>query len=149
MTSDFKMQHIIDTDYEQNKMFDVEPITSGFGDFAASTELRHVVKAGETLGTISQLYYGTTANYQKIYEANRALMSAKGMNVLNVGWTLIIPPVAGVSTSSIKTTVQNVSTASPVTKLLGLSDMQKKMLIGLVGAGVLFMLHKKMKAKRA
>lgn len=49
----------------------------------------YVVQSGDTLGKISQRFYGTSRNYMKIYNANRDRMSSPGN--LEVGEELIIP----------------------------------------------------------
>lgn len=91
-TTDFKALNILDTT-DEVKTFDVEPVTSGFGDFGSVTEMKHVVKTGETLGTIAAKYYGTSAKYMDIFNANRALMTVRGPDYLVAGWTLVIPAV--------------------------------------------------------
>ena len=50
----------------------------------------HVVKTGETLGTISQQYFGTPAKWSQIFEANRDRLA--NANSVRVGQTLVIPP---------------------------------------------------------
>lgn len=49
----------------------------------------HVVAEGDSLSRISLRYYGTTARWQEIYEANRAVL--QGANTLRVGSQLRIP----------------------------------------------------------
>jgi tetratricopeptide (TPR) repeat protein len=49
----------------------------------------HVVRSGETLGTISSRYYGTPAKWNRIFEANRERIS--NANNVRVGTTLVIP----------------------------------------------------------
>ena len=49
----------------------------------------HVVRKGETLSEISYKYYGTSAGWQKIFEANRTFM--KDEKNLKPGTRLIIP----------------------------------------------------------
>lgn len=49
----------------------------------------YVVQSGDTLGRISQRFYGTTRNYMRIYEANRDRLSSPGS--IEVGQELIIP----------------------------------------------------------
>jgi len=49
----------------------------------------HIVKRGETLSAISKQYYGTTTKWQKILDANRAVL--KNPNNLAPGTKLIIP----------------------------------------------------------
>ncbi len=58
------------------------------GDRPASGR-SYVVRRGDTLGKISQRYYGTTRSYMRIYEANRDRMSSP--SDLRVGESLIIP----------------------------------------------------------
>ncbi|OHB52965.1 MAG: hypothetical protein A2Y12_09895 [Planctomycetes bacterium GWF2_42_9] len=50
----------------------------------------HIVKAGETLSDISKIYYGTTANWRKIYTANQEQLS-RGPNAIKAGMKLVIP----------------------------------------------------------
>ncbi len=60
------------------------------GDFERPAGGRtYVVRRGDTLGKISQRFYGTTRNYMRIYEANRDSMSSP--SDLEVGQQLIIP----------------------------------------------------------
>lgn len=49
----------------------------------------YVVQPGDTLGKISQRFYGTTRNYMRIYEANRDRLSSPSN--IEVGQELIIP----------------------------------------------------------
>jgi len=49
----------------------------------------HTVAGGETLSEISQRYYGTAGNWQKIFEANRK--SIKDAHKLVPGTRLVIP----------------------------------------------------------
>jgi nucleoid-associated protein YgaU len=50
----------------------------------------YVIKAGDTLGSISKTVYGTSKAWKKIYTANRRLLPAPDR--LKVGKTLVIPP---------------------------------------------------------
>jgi nucleoid-associated protein YgaU len=50
----------------------------------------HTVQAGETLSDISRIYYGTSGNWKKIYEANKELLS-RGPDTVRTGMKLIIP----------------------------------------------------------
>lgn len=49
----------------------------------------HTVKQGETLSSISSLYYGTPTEWKKIYDANRSILPAP--QKLRPGMNLIIP----------------------------------------------------------
>lgn len=49
----------------------------------------HVVSAGETLGTISSRYYGSPAQWNRIFDANRDRI--QNPNNVRVGATLVIP----------------------------------------------------------
>jgi nucleoid-associated protein YgaU len=49
----------------------------------------HTVSKGETLGKISERYYGDPSLYRKIFEANRELI--KDPNLIQIGWKLRIP----------------------------------------------------------
>jgi nucleoid-associated protein YgaU len=49
----------------------------------------HTVAKGETLGKISERYYGDPSLYKKIFEANRQLI--KDPNLIQIGWKLRIP----------------------------------------------------------
>lgn len=49
----------------------------------------YVVQVGDTLGTISRMFYGTSSRYMDIYEANRDQLSSP--NSITVGQTLVIP----------------------------------------------------------
>lgn len=49
----------------------------------------HVVGAGETLSSISAKFYGTTAKWRNIYEANKEVIGANP-NVLRAGMQLLI-----------------------------------------------------------
>ncbi|MBX3244770.1 MAG: LysM peptidoglycan-binding domain-containing protein [Acidobacteria bacterium] len=60
-----------------------------FPEEAPSGSRTYVVQVGDTLGTISRMFYGTSARYMDIYEANRHQLS--GPNSITVGQTLIIP----------------------------------------------------------
>jgi nucleoid-associated protein YgaU len=56
---------------------------------AIRKNIRHVVRAGDTLSRISQKYYGTPAQWKKIFEANQDDIPFP--NALTVGQELIIP----------------------------------------------------------
>ena len=49
----------------------------------------HVVRPGETLGTIASRYYGSPAKWNRIFEANRDRL--QNANRVRVGTTLVIP----------------------------------------------------------
>lgn len=49
----------------------------------------YVVQPGDTLGSISRMFYGTSARYMDIYNANRDRLASP--NSITVGQTLIIP----------------------------------------------------------
>ncbi len=49
----------------------------------------HTVEEGETLSGISQIYYGTASGWQKIYVANRRLLSSP--DKIRPGMRLVIP----------------------------------------------------------
>ncbi|NCC92698.1 MAG: LysM peptidoglycan-binding domain-containing protein, partial [Opitutae bacterium] len=49
----------------------------------------HVVSAGETLGTISSRYYGSPAQWNRIFDANRDRI--QNPNNVRVGTALVIP----------------------------------------------------------
>lgn len=53
------------------------------------TERYHMVAAGDTLGHISQKYYGKAGDYMKIFEANRDILDDP--NLIKVGQKLKIP----------------------------------------------------------
>jgi LysM repeat protein len=50
----------------------------------------HIVEDGQTLSDISKKYYGTVANWNKIYQANKNQMP-RGPNALKKGMKLVIP----------------------------------------------------------
>lgn len=52
-------------------------------------ERTYIVQPGDTLGSISRRFYGTTARYMDIYNANREQLSSP--NSVTVGQTLRIP----------------------------------------------------------
>lgn len=56
---------------------------------AAGTETTYVVQEGETLATVSRKHYGTTAKWQKIFEANRDRLT--NANNVRAGTVLKIP----------------------------------------------------------
>jgi len=68
-----------------------ERTTEGEGDKTGRPAVPriHVVVKGETLSEISYKYYGTSAGWQKIFEANRTFM--KDEKNLRPGTRLIIP----------------------------------------------------------
>jgi nucleoid-associated protein YgaU len=53
------------------------------------TERYHMVAAGDTLGHISQKYYGKANEYMRIFEANRDILDDP--NLIKVGQKLKIP----------------------------------------------------------
>ena len=68
----------------------------------------HTVSKGETLGDISKHYYGTSKNWKKIVDANAGTSPEN----LKVGQKLVIPEVAGSTTSANGGAVEN---AAPTT----------------------------------
>jgi nucleoid-associated protein YgaU len=50
---------------------------------------KHTVKSGETLGTISKIYYKDSNKYMKIFEANKNIL--KNPDTIMPGQELIIP----------------------------------------------------------
>ncbi len=50
----------------------------------------HTVKKGDTLWYIAKLYYGSGAQYTKIYNANKSIIG-KNPNIIKVGMVLQIP----------------------------------------------------------
>jgi phage tail protein X len=58
-------------------------------DTDTPTERYHMVAAGDTLGHISQKYYGKASSYMKIFEANRDILDDP--NLIKVGQKLKIP----------------------------------------------------------
>lgn len=55
----------------------------------------HVVRAGESLSSISKLYYGSPEHYRRIAEAN----SLRGRDIIRVGQVLYVPEIPGVQIS--------------------------------------------------
>ena len=53
------------------------------------TQKFHIVAKGETLGSISSKYYGSSGKWRKIYDNNRDII--KDPNVLKPGTKLMIP----------------------------------------------------------
>jgi len=50
----------------------------------------HIVQPGQTLSDISKIYYNTTGNWKKIYEANKESIP-NGPDTIRVGMKLVIP----------------------------------------------------------
>jgi phage tail protein X len=55
----------------------------------AGTERTHVVRDGDTLGTLAERYYGDAGRYREILEANREVLSSA--DLLPIGAALRIP----------------------------------------------------------
>lgn len=51
---------------------------------SSSTPKTHTVRQGDTLSSISKMYYGTTGEWKTLYELNKNLMPDP--NTLQVGW---------------------------------------------------------------
>ncbi len=66
-----------------------EPLVEVESDPEPPTERYHMVAAGDTLGHISQKYYGKASAYMKIFEANRDILNDP--NLIKVGQKLKIP----------------------------------------------------------
>ena len=66
-----------------------QPATSHQGSTNRSAGQRYSVKSGDTLSKIAQQFYGNASEYNKIYEANRNILSDP--NKIQVGQELIIP----------------------------------------------------------
>ncbi len=56
---------------------------------AMKVETPHLVRRGECLSTIAQVYYGRQL-WRRVYEANTSIV--KNPNLIRPGWKLIIPP---------------------------------------------------------
>jgi len=70
------------------------------------SETIHVVAQDETLSRISQRYYGTSAQWQKILQANSAIL--KDPAKIKPGMRLVIPnPTTGAETTNKNTTTTN------------------------------------------
>lgn len=69
---------------EKKKGLSFDPMKSGIVE-------SYTVKAGDTLSKIAKKIYGDETAYQKIYEANKALIG-KDPNNIKVGQELKIPP---------------------------------------------------------
>jgi nucleoid-associated protein YgaU len=68
----------------------IEPVVTWHEETEmAESHKIHTVVSGETLSGISQKYYGTAGGWQKIYVANRELLSSP--DKLRPGMKLIIP----------------------------------------------------------
>ncbi|HBG27292.1 MAG: hypothetical protein A2Y10_09050 [Planctomycetes bacterium GWF2_41_51] len=50
----------------------------------------HVVLPGQTLSDISKIYYGTVTGWNKIYEANKEMLS-RGPDAVRAGMKLAVP----------------------------------------------------------
>ncbi|MFW6038878.1 MAG: LysM peptidoglycan-binding domain-containing protein [bacterium] len=75
---------------------DFEPLSSDEDDSAEARSdddraVPYTVQAGDTLSEIASQYYGTSARWRTIYEANRNRIGANP-NRLRAGTTLLIPP---------------------------------------------------------
>lgn len=57
---------------------------------AATGKKTHTVKSGESLPIISKIYYKTTADWRKIYDANKSVIGPNA-NVIQPGMKLVIP----------------------------------------------------------
>ena len=57
---------------------------------AAETGRIHIVEQGQTLSDISKIYYNTSSEWKKIYEANKDLFP-RGPDIIKPGMKLIIP----------------------------------------------------------
>lgn len=68
------------------------PATVSTSDQSAGTTAKrtHTVAADETLSSISEKYYGSPNEWQRIYQANRSILS--NPNRLQRGMVLVIPP---------------------------------------------------------
>ena len=66
--------------YDQTPIDQTQPIKS---------QKFHIVAKGETLGSISSKYYGSSGKWRKIYDNNRDII--KDPNVLRPGTKLMIP----------------------------------------------------------
>jgi nucleoid-associated protein YgaU len=68
------------------------PESQGDEDAAASVspgDQTYTVKAGDTLGSISEKFYGDSSEYMRIFDANRDQLANR--NVIEVGQELQIP----------------------------------------------------------
>jgi nucleoid-associated protein YgaU len=69
-------------------MADDTPKGAGTGDAWDATQW-HEVQKGETLSKISEQYYGDSALYLQIFEANKDIL--KDPNLIRIGQKLRIP----------------------------------------------------------
>jgi nucleoid-associated protein YgaU len=68
----------------------VEGRTAGAAGTAGTGPQTHTVQSGDTLSTIAKAFYGTSARWREIYEANRATIGANP-DRLEVGTKLLVP----------------------------------------------------------
>jgi nucleoid-associated protein YgaU len=83
---------LVDQSYQQDLMAEI-PYTAEASAAAAvsaqSVSRAYTVKAGDTLSKIAKEHYGDSAQYMKIFEANRDKLSDP--NKIQPGQTLVIP----------------------------------------------------------
>lgn len=70
-----------------------DPGPASPGSVRYDTQRSYTVVAGDTLSKISQKMYGTQANTELIFEANRKLLASP--DDLSIGQVLVIPPATG------------------------------------------------------
>ena len=75
-----------------NKELNLGDLEKGTGGAGGNTSAgrTHVVKNGDTLWDIAVLYYKDGCKWEKIYEANKAVIG-KNPNKIQVGMKLYIP----------------------------------------------------------
>jgi nucleoid-associated protein YgaU len=82
-----KAENIVNA-IEIEKKAEPEPVAEAAPE-AVSGERFYEVVAGDTLGAISQKYYGKASQYMKIFEANRDILD--NPDLIKVGQKLRIP----------------------------------------------------------
>lgn len=69
------------------------PATPDTDPTPSPAPVEYVVRSGDTLSGISQQFYGTSRHWERIFHANRAILSSP--EALREGQTLVIPPPPG------------------------------------------------------
>jgi LysM repeat protein len=91
-----------------------------------SSSLRYTVQPGDTLSSIARKFYGNSADWQWIYDANKSAI--RNPDVIYAGQVLILPdhpdrPTAGTTSTSASTTLAASSDLSGTLDCAGLEDL--------------------------
>jgi LysM repeat protein len=96
---------------------------AAIGHDQSASQTTYTVQPGDTLSSIAKRFYGNTADWQWIYDANKSVI--RNPDLIYVGQVLILPdhPSPGTTASAASTTLAASSALSGTLDCAGLEDL--------------------------